>query len=348
MTIDDAGHLLAPGIVQSFNVQVGNTTTTYLAIANRLSNNVLIYQQQSNGSFTAAHHISGRRPSCFDHCPGRHRGRRPDLLVANFGSNDVSVLIGTATANGWTATAYQRPVSGGSGPIAVAVRDTGGGNGPDLLVTNNDGTVALLPGIGSFGQGSGFFQAPQSLIDLPGPIVDSVNGQFFLGVDGSVSSRTDLGFTTIISAGVTALAAFDSYLVAGFADGDVGLFEIDGTLLDRQDTGFTDKPSALEVLARGNQADVFLTYRGIDIPVIVSLHIAAPPPASTRGRGNIAPVRRARLFSGRGFAPWPAGGRLGGRRQRGQPGPRRFCVVPAAVPGRQQRLTRNRFRTTSG
>src|SRR5262249_16201920 len=91
----------------------------------------------------------------------------PDLLVANIASTqttgNVSVLKGAYDANDhWfaTATATLRLNSGGSGPIAVAVRDvtdrtgTGGPDGiPDLVVTNaGSGTLTVLPGVGQ-----GFF-----------------------------------------------------------------------------------------------------------------------------------------------------------------------------------------------
>ena len=44
----------------------------------------------------------------------------PDLLVANAGSNDVSVLLGSTAAGVWTATPSQRLSSGGEGPVTVA------------------------------------------------------------------------------------------------------------------------------------------------------------------------------------------------------------------------------------
>jgi hypothetical protein len=131
----------------------------------------------------------------------------PDLAVANYGSNDVSILLGQGQGSSWTLTPGPR-LDAGAGPISIAVRDVTGtvlvpaqGNGaptyradykpdgiPDLLVTNGqDGTVTLLPGIGSVqssagsaagsttatatAQGTGFFrQVVSAPLQLPGQI----------------------------------------------------------------------------------------------------------------------------------------------------------------------------------
>ena len=51
----------------------------------------------------------------------------PDLLVANQGSNDVSVIFGSYDANGdWVGIPGPRLKSGGDGPIAVIVADLTG------------------------------------------------------------------------------------------------------------------------------------------------------------------------------------------------------------------------------
>ena len=48
----------------------------------------------------------------------------PDMLIANQGSNDVSVIFGSYNASGdWVGIPGPRLKSGGDGPIAVIVRD---------------------------------------------------------------------------------------------------------------------------------------------------------------------------------------------------------------------------------
>ena len=210
----------------------------------------------------------------------------PDLVVANEGSNDVSVLIGSLDAKTglWTETPYQRQSSGGSGPIAVAVEKSSGTNGPSLLVSNSDGTVALLPGIGSGGVGSGFFAQPATQppkLDVPivQSLFDTTSGQLFVvGADGSVSVLTGDAFTPLPVQGVVTLGAVGAFLAAGFEDGGVGLLESNGTELASVSSGFADEPSALEVLKNGGALDVFLTEKGNDVPLIVSFALNPEAP----------------------------------------------------------------------
>ncbi|MGB6499945.1 MAG: VCBS repeat-containing protein, partial [Thermoplasmata archaeon] len=96
----------------------------------------------------------------------------PDMLVADQGSNDIAELFGSYDANGdWVATPGPRLKSGGSGPVAVSVRDVNDNGIPDLVVTNSQsGTFTVLPGVGQ-----GFFndQNPQ-VLNVPGnPVLEA-------------------------------------------------------------------------------------------------------------------------------------------------------------------------------
>src|SRR5262249_12263504 len=101
-------------------------------------------------------------------------GNIPDLLVANHGSNDASILFGSLDASArWGGAPGPRLKSGGSGPIAVnVVSGPNSRGGLDLVVTNGQsGTLAVLPGVGR-----GFFndQNPQ-ILNIPGnPVVDAL------------------------------------------------------------------------------------------------------------------------------------------------------------------------------
>src|SRR5262249_12641708 len=141
---------------------------TDLIFANSGSNTVLVYLRRPDGSF-ADQPLSfpvGTNPTSLtvtqlndDNGDGVVDTRdRPDLVVADQGSNDVTVLLGAADAEGvWTFKLGPRLPTGGSGPNAVSARDVTGDGVPDLLVTNGqDGTLATLPGIGSQGVGTGF------------------------------------------------------------------------------------------------------------------------------------------------------------------------------------------------
>jgi len=78
-----------------------------------------------------------------------------DLIVANFNSNYVSVLLG----NGNGTFQAQRTFATGVNPNSVAVADVNGDGKPDLIVTNfsGPGTVGVF-----LGNGDGTFQAQRT------------------------------------------------------------------------------------------------------------------------------------------------------------------------------------------
>src|SRR4029077_294481 len=76
----------------------------------------------------------------------------PDLVVANSGSNDVSVLLSQGTGSVWTLTPGPRIKTDG-GPVALALGNILGMGQTDLAVANQQAnTVQVFPGIGG-----GFF-----------------------------------------------------------------------------------------------------------------------------------------------------------------------------------------------
>jgi len=95
----------------------------------------------------------------------------PDLIVANYGSNSVSVLLG----NGNGTFQPQKTFATGSGPMSVAVADVNGDGKPDLVVANDgSSTVSVL-----LGNGNGTFLPQKSFATGYGPIsvaVTDVNG----------------------------------------------------------------------------------------------------------------------------------------------------------------------------
>jgi hypothetical protein len=78
----------------------------------------------------------------------------PDLVVTNYGSGTVSVLLGNG--NGSFQDAHDYPA--GPDPIAVAAGDLNGDGHPDLAVANEvSSSVSVL-----LGQGDGTFQTPET------------------------------------------------------------------------------------------------------------------------------------------------------------------------------------------
>jgi Ca2+-binding RTX toxin-like protein len=89
---------------------------------------------------------------------------RPDLLVANNGSNSVSVLLNTTTAGASSASfAAQLTLATGTNPYSVATADVNGDGRPDLLVANSgSNTVSVLLNTTTPGAGTPSFAAQQA------------------------------------------------------------------------------------------------------------------------------------------------------------------------------------------
>ena len=107
---------------------------------------------------------------------------RPDMAVANSGSNTVSVLLGNRDGTFGTRTDF----TAGVGPSSVAIADLNGDGRSDLAVANYSGTVSVL-----LGNGDGTFRAEAAFDAGSGPsglasadlngdgekdIVDSIGG----------------------------------------------------------------------------------------------------------------------------------------------------------------------------
>jgi hypothetical protein len=166
---------LAPGAVQWLPLD-GSNHLPDAVIIDSGSNQVLVYHTQSVDPATGLPTFSSLTPDAY--AVGDNpvsvtmdflsSTTVPDLIVANKGSNDVSLLFGSidATTGLWKGTPGPRLQSGGKGPIAVnVVSDPNSRGGKDLVVTNGrSGTLTVLPGVGQ-----GFFndQNPQTLT-IPG------------------------------------------------------------------------------------------------------------------------------------------------------------------------------------
>jgi len=137
-----------------------------LAVGNQSSNNLTILLGNGSGGFTQSAGSpvgTGNAPAWVTTGDFNLDGR-PDLAVANFSSNSVTILLGNGSG-GFTVGAGS-PVSTGAAPIHVAVGDFNLDGKPDLAVANIGSTVTILRGDGSggFTQPSG---SPITVVSSP-------------------------------------------------------------------------------------------------------------------------------------------------------------------------------------
>ena len=139
-----------------------------IVTANSGDNTVTILLGNGSGGFTAASDSPfavGTNPDSVAVADFNGDGK-PDIVTANTGTDDVTVLLGDGSG-GFTA-APGSPFAVGLFPHAVAVGDFNGDGKPDLVTANSgNNTVKILLGNGSGGfTGGGAFPAgsfPQSV-----------------------------------------------------------------------------------------------------------------------------------------------------------------------------------------
>ncbi len=305
---------LAPGDVQWAVLDRGLTLPDAIVVSTG-SNAVLVYHTTSisNGvpSFTSAPqtYFVGTAPASVT-VADINGDDIPDMLIADQGSNDVSVLFGSYTADGeWVGIPGPRLKSGGDGPIDVTVSDGNGDQIPDLIVFNGgSGTVTRLPGVGR-----GFFddQNPQTLFNLGGAVTQPPTFIGDTGVGYVVTAGGDLvrfnlndpasGATGVYSARpvVAAQALANGQLVVAFADGAVSLLDAQGNGLDVESElqaqgGIPTSPSAIQVVSRSSgNFDVLVSSEGSDTIFVFAAGGAAGTISSP---GSVSPSSALNSF----------------------------------------------------
>jgi hypothetical protein len=293
--------LMAPGFVTQADLNGDGQQD--LIVANSGGNDVLVYLGTGPGQFQATplSFAVGTDPVSitvedFNGVPG--------LAVANQGSNDVSILLGQDYGtNTWKLATGPR-LKAGAGPNNVAFRSVPG-SAPEMVVTNGqDGTVSILPGIGSNGVGTGFFQdnnaRTMSLASSsPGgssgsshivqTILSASPGSpgLFLNAAGQVFSFNPdlpgqapvLVFTPPTGSTVTALTTAtlnaSPSVVAGLTNNSLvilsaspgGSFTAAQTITDPQ----VQDPSAMQVVNVDGQEELYVTNAWKQNPVVVLL-----------------------------------------------------------------------------
>ncbi|MDR3702882.1 MAG: FG-GAP-like repeat-containing protein [Candidatus Sulfopaludibacter sp.] len=190
-----------------------------VVIANETANTVTIMLGNGSGGFTPA----GGSPYTVDSNPislalGDFDGDgKVDLAVANYGGNDVSVLLGNGSGGFTQAGASPFPV--GTSPYSVVVGDFNGDGKADLATANlgsNTVTVLLGNGSGGFTQETGSpFAAGSAPISLA---VADFNGDG--KTDMAVADETTNGVTVLLGlAGVNLSLPGQSFTSLGTSNG---------------------------------------------------------------------------------------------------------------------------------
>ncbi len=289
--------LLDPGAVKLADLNGDDIPD--LIVANSGSNNVLIYPGQGDGQFGPAindgnGYFVGTNPVSIT--VADLSGSLPDLVVADEGSNQVSILLNQSQVGGAISfTAGPRLSSGGTGPVSTVVGNFTGGKFPDLLVTNSQSNdVTLLPG-----KGQGFFNDTNprtySVGTDPGStFVGNFNGQTGLVTVNAGSNDLTLisGFegsdpttSTIASGGIDPDAAFafadgsgfEDLVVGNAGDGELALFEggLDGLgLAAATSEANLPDPTALAFSAlTGGQVQFYAATAGHESAELVALSL---------------------------------------------------------------------------
>jgi len=253
---DQASGVIGPSAVATVNETVAGQTIRNLVVANGGGNEILLFSRNmaaaagSSDLFLAPQRFFvGSNPSALAVADVDADGIS-DVVVANTGSNDLSVMLGTIGADGrWTMKAGPRLQAGGANPAGIALGDFVRADGS----RGSDGTLDIAvttPGSNSAnilaGRGGGFFndRLPLPLVlppdAIPGPIVplpggigignlgnatitiidvtrSGVNQEFFASRSYSSGGSAPTSMASMSSGGQT-------FLGVGNAGGSVSLF----------------------------------------------------------------------------------------------------------------------------
>ena len=201
-----AGSPLAVGLAPQ-SVAVGDFNgdgKPDLVTANYAGDNVTVLLGDGAGGFTAAPgspFAAGTTPASV--AVGDFNGDgKPDLVTANTGGNNVTILLGDGA--GGFSPAPGNPFAVGSNPLSVAVGDFNGDGKLDIVTANNgEHDITVLLGNGS----SGFSPAPGS------PFQTGLFPQSVVVGDGNGDGRPDI---IVANSGSNAVTIFFGTGSGGF------------------------------------------------------------------------------------------------------------------------------------
>jgi hypothetical protein len=306
---DRSNGILAPGAETVVTV----AGTQYLLLANSGSNQLLVYALDPQGRPVPASkqtYFTGTDPVSITVTPADNSftgNGIPDVVVANEGSNDVSVFVGQMTGGVWSLAYRPRQSSGGLGPTSVAIVNVPGASsqdGPALVVSNSESNqVGLL-----LGRGDGYFvnQNPAGAAAL---LTGAGPRQVLVGnFDGT--GGLDLVTINSFANTVTLITNFlTNPVTKTFSSG--GTLPLEAVAIEDSDTSFTDllvanagngvlellrggadgfEPAAdilrmvpglsdLALVAAGNELQVYGTQAGSEVALLLETFGRAAAPS---------------------------------------------------------------------
>ena len=196
-----------------------------ILVANSYTDNVGVLLNTGNGTFSRqTHYSTGLNSFPYSVTTADVNGdNKPDIIVANFFTNNVGVLLNTGNGTFFRQMTYS--TGGNSFPHSVTTADVNGDNNPDIIVANtytNNVGVLLNTGNGMFANqttySTGDGSSPQSVItaDINGDskydIVVALGGLSAVGVLLSTGNGTfaDLiTYSTVRLSPICAVAVVD-------------------------------------------------------------------------------------------------------------------------------------------
>ena len=357
---DSSTGLISPGAVKLADLNGDGIPD--LIVANSGSNNVLVYPGLGNGAFGPALNgghgfFTGTNPRGITVAEVNGDGR-PDLIIANQGSNDVSILINVKVGDSYTFEQGPR-LQASLGPVSTVVADVLGNGVPDLVIANSgSNNVWMLQGLGN-----GFFNDQFPIVYnvgtnptglfvgnfMPGSGLDLVtvnSGSNTLSLISGLAGASPF-VQSISSGGVYPTAAFEvnltgngleSLVVANSGSGDFALFQpgADGLALSSVvSSAGLPNPSALALASvKGDHLEFYATNEGEQSVSLLGFSLdgsATSPGPSIGATGPDPPTTgSAGDSSGNGFTK-PAGGEIGDAQADGGGGLSPGGSSPAAV-----------------
>ena len=191
-------------VVTAYFHDLTSGTEVDLAVANQADNTISIFQGNGDGTFKTPTSISlpsGYKPAGLADTDLNGDGHI-DLVIADSGSNTISVLLGNGDGTFRQRTDYPT----GNGPVYVAFGDFNGDGAPDIAVANEEGnsvsiyynqeTDSSVP-LGTFIAGS-----TRDFLAGNGPTSIAVADYNLDGsADIAVSDITDNAVTVLLNAG---------------------------------------------------------------------------------------------------------------------------------------------------